>query len=382
MLQIFRKISISVNPLFWVFAGVIGYLNSNSINGTILWVVVIFVSVLFHEIGHALTAVFFGKQARITLVAFGGVTAYENKDLQFWKQFLITLNGPLFGIGLFFLSSAILYLNVITNPYAFNLFKLTQMVNIFWSVVNLFPVFPLDGGQLLRIALEGFLGVKGFKISLFIGTIIALAFCVFFFIQGSFLIGALFFLFAFQNLDMWRKSKNLTQIDRNAGETTLFQKGEQALSEGKKEEAKEIFVKVRGDTKKGLLYNMATQYLAFLKLEEGEKKEAYHLLLEVRNQLSDDMKCILHELAFDEQNFRLVTEYSALCYQFNPSLEVALKNAKAYAVLKQAKPSGGWLQTASQFENFDLKKTLEEPVFEKVRNNQTFKQFIDEILRN
>jgi stage IV sporulation protein FB len=379
MLQFFKKIPISIHPLFWVLAGIIGWLNSGNLKGTLLWVIVIFVSVLFHEMGHALTALIFGQKARITLVAFGGVTSYESKDLKFWKQFLIVLNGPLFGILLFLISTLALSLNFFENPYLVGFFKLAQLVNLFWSIINLLPVLPLDGGQLLRIALEGAFGVKGLKLSLFIGMLASLAFCIFFFVKGGFLIGALFFLFSFQSFEMWRNSKFLTQADRSAEQSTLLLQGEETLRQGKKAEAKDIFESLRKATLKGLLYNTATQYLALIKLSEGEKKEAYQLLLEIKEQLPDDAKCILHSLAFDEENYLLVAEYSALCYQQNPNLETALKNAKAFAILNEPKPSGGWIQTASQYESFNLKETLEEKVFEKVLEDDHFKHFIREI---
>jgi hypothetical protein len=316
------------------------------------------------------------------LVAFGGVTTYETKKMKFWKQFLIVLNGPLFGILLFFITTFIIYLNYFKNPYIVSFLETTQVVNIFWSIINLLPVLPLDGGQLLRILLEGAFGVKGFKMSLFIGMIAALVLSIFFFVKGAFLIGALFFMFSFDSFDLWRKSKYLTQVDRNIDKTQLIKKGEISLAEGKKEEAREIFEKVRKITGNGVLYTTATQYLALINLDGGDKKTAYNLLLEIKNQLPDEAKCILHSLAFEENNFPLVAEFSAYCYQINPSLEIALKNAKAYAFLNQAKPSGGWLQTASQYDDFDLNKVLEENIFESVRNEESFKHFINEIEKN
>lgn len=379
MFQLFKKIPISIHPFFWILAGVIGWINSNSFQGALLWILVIVVSVLFHEMGHAITAKFFGLNPSIMLVAFGGVTTYEGKDLKFWKQFLIVLNGPLFGIILFLSTTLILYLNYFSNPYIVGFLKITQVVNFFWSIVNLLPVLPLDGGQLLRIALEAAFGIKGFKSSLFIGMLVAMGLSIFFFIKGGFLIGALFFLFGFQSFDMWRKSKFLTQVDRNFKKSSLLKEGEEALQEGQKEIAEEIFQKVRNTTHRGMLYTAATQYLAFLKLEKGEKKTAYKLLLESKNQLPDDVKCILHGLAYEENNFPLVVEYSALCYQLNPSLDVALKNAKAFAFLNKAKPSGGWLQTASQYDSFDLKNILEEEIFNRVKKNKDFQCFIDQI---
>jgi stage IV sporulation protein FB len=56
MLRIPGKIPIAISPAFWIFAALIGYLNSQSFIGTIIWIGIIFVSVLVHEFGHALTA--------------------------------------------------------------------------------------------------------------------------------------------------------------------------------------------------------------------------------------------------------------------------------------------------------------------------------------
>ena len=58
--------------------------------GTLIWVGIIFFSVVIHEFGHALTAVFFKQTARIQLIAFGGVTMFEGPKLKFWQQFIIT----------------------------------------------------------------------------------------------------------------------------------------------------------------------------------------------------------------------------------------------------------------------------------------------------
>ena len=54
MIRIPGKIPIAISPLFWIFAALIGYLNSMSLVGTLIWMGIIVVSVLFHEFGHLL----------------------------------------------------------------------------------------------------------------------------------------------------------------------------------------------------------------------------------------------------------------------------------------------------------------------------------------
>jgi Zn-dependent protease len=375
MVKLNWKIPVSIHPFFWVIAGLIGWLNSGSFLGTLIWILVILVSVLFHEFGHALTACLFGQKPKIALIAMGGVTSYENRDLKFWKQFLIVLNGPLFGVLLFFIASFILYLKFFENIHIVNFFRVTQVVNLFWSVVNLLPVLPLDGGQLLRIALEACLGVKGFRLSIFIGMIIALLLSVFFFIKGGFLIGAIFFLFAFQSFDSWRKSKFLTQADRDVGMADLLKEGEKALAEGRKEEAEGIFEEIRKKTKRGILYSAASHYLALLKLEKGERKEAYDLLLEVKDSINHEAIFLLHELGFENKNYKLVTELSAKCYQARPSFEIAIRSARAFAALGKARPAGGWLQTALKEKEVDVKEILKEEEFQGVLGSREFQKF-------
>ena len=85
-------------------AALIGWLNTQTIQGALEWTVMIFVSVLFHEFGHALTAVSFGQIARIDLLGFGGLTQRHGPKLNLWKEFLIVLNGPCAGLLLFIIA--------------------------------------------------------------------------------------------------------------------------------------------------------------------------------------------------------------------------------------------------------------------------------------
>jgi hypothetical protein len=258
---------------------------------------------------------------------------------------------------------------------------MTMVANLFWSVINLLPVLPLDGGQLLRIVLEGIFGIKGFKASLLIGAgLSALLSFYFFFIQG-FLIGAIFFLFAFQSFDNWRKSRLAKPSDREDDYRKELFKGEEMLQKGDKSGAARIFEEVLKKAPGGVLAASASQFLAFLYTEQGKKTDAYNLLLPIKKHLANDTLCLLHTLAAENGNHELVAELSAECYQFAPNRDVAVRNARAFARLGKPEPAGGWLQTAWQHGSFDLSNLLQEESFSGVRDNPVFLEFIDPLTK-
>lgn len=377
MIVIPGPIPLIIHPFFWLFAALIGWIMGQSLMGMLVWVGIIFVSVVIHEYGHALSAVFFKQKARIQLIAMGGVTTFEGPKLKFWQQFLITFNGPLFGFFLFLLAMVLQW--IAFPPLILKILKMTQIANLFWTIVNLLPVMPLDGGQLMRIILEANFGVKGFKASLLAGAIFAFSLSLYFFMVEAYLIGAFFFLFAFQSFDSWRRSRHAIGSDREDENKQLMIQAEEALNVGDKEEAKRILQEVCKKAGGGILAQAAQQYLAFLLFKEGKKKEAYDLLLPIREHLTDDSIVMLHELAAQEKNYSLVIELSGKSYQIDPTQKIALHNARAFAHEKMGKYAGGWLQTAWQQGTFNLSQVLQEEVFQSVKDDTEFKAFLKNI---
>lgn len=379
MIVIPGRIPVAIHPIFWLFAALIGYLNSGTFIGTLVWVGIIFFSVLFHEFGHALTALLFKQEAKIQLIALGGVTSYEGPKMRFWQQFIVVFNGPFAGFLLFLLATFLLH-TVSFSPFMQGVFKITQIANLFWTVVNLLPVIPLDGGQLLRIVLEASFGVKGFKVSLLIGAILSGLLSFYFFLIQAFLIGALFFLFAFQSFGSWRHCRHVTKEDREGKGQDLLLLAERALQEGKKEEAKRLLKGICADKKgHGMLYASAAQYLALFYAEEGKGQEAYDLLLGIKDQLAEEGRSLLHKLAAEQKNYTLIAELSAEVYQSLQTQEVALRNARAFASLKQPKPAGGWLLTAWQHGGLDLNHLLSEEPFSAIKDDPDFRHFINQV---
>ena len=162
---------VRVSPWFWAVSLLMG-IQSGGPQELLTWVGVVFVSILIHELGHALAMRYFGWNARITLYAFGGLASYEsNWSMQQGhssprSQILISLAGPAAGFVLAGLVVATLYATnrsvyfffdimigtgpYLDNPHLMLLVYYMLFVNIFWGLVNLLPVYPLDGGQVSR----------------------------------------------------------------------------------------------------------------------------------------------------------------------------------------------------------------------------------------
>ncbi len=374
MINIPGRIPISIHPFFWVTALLIGFLSSHgSPVGALIWVGVILVSVLIHEFGHATTALFFGLKPRIDLVALGGLTTHQGEKLPLWKQFFIVLNGPLFGFMLFLLSWGLLKLPMASTLQG--VLTLFLWINLVWTVLNLVPVLPLDGGQLLRIVLEGIFGAKGFGYSLVVGMIVSFGLSIAFFILRNFLVGALFFLFAFQSFDLYRRMRRLSEEDRTDRFKQALDEAERDLQQGNKERALAEFERIHAETHEGMIHLLATQYLAFLKYERGESAETYKLLKSIRSDVNGDALCLLHKAAFDQKDYALVAEIGGSCFQTMSVKEVALRNAFACASLAQEKPAIGWLEAAFQDGLENIPAVLQEPYFDPIRETTLFKQF-------
>lgn len=122
------------------------------------WVFGVFLAVLSHELGHALTARTFGAQSvTITLFGLGGLTQYPaDTELTPGKRFLIAASGSAVGMSL----GGALYLardsDLIVNLFPFGqaLYSGFVVAGLLWGALNWLPILPLDGGNMAWHALE------------------------------------------------------------------------------------------------------------------------------------------------------------------------------------------------------------------------------------
>lgn len=160
-------IPVRVHPFFWLMTLLLGMGGSQQADPVrvLIWMAVVFVSILVHEFGHAFVQRFFGGHPWVTLYSFGGLTSCNDCDRTPRAQLLISFAGPLAG----FLFAGVIVLLLIALG-RFRSFEVDWIpvrwvgfgssldlailyllfVNIAWGLLNLLPIYPLDGGQIAR----------------------------------------------------------------------------------------------------------------------------------------------------------------------------------------------------------------------------------------
>jgi stage IV sporulation protein FB len=150
-------IPIQIQPWFWISLAIIGGGSSANSKDAILRLAIFLlaglISILIHELGHALAGRAFGASSEITLQAFGGYAAFTGARFTRPQHFLVTAAGPAaqFALGLIpYLLIGDLFALRSTAAYFWQ--QLTW-ISFAWAVINLLPVLPLDGGQMVNAIL-------------------------------------------------------------------------------------------------------------------------------------------------------------------------------------------------------------------------------------
>ena len=227
-------VPVQVQPIFWLMAFVIGggfgiEPNREGFIAILLSMAVIFLSVLVHEFGHALTSrKLTDVNPSVSLVAMGGL-ATPNTHLTNKQSFWVTWAGPLAGFGLFLITLLGLifvygpssglhftfayiipgidpdqrFLEVALHMNRFALVAVTMLLfaNFWWSVINLLPIFPLDGGQIYAAVEPS--QIKVVTVGMVTGIIAAVAFLIFGRLIGAVLFGFL----AYENYQRLQQMK-------------------------------------------------------------------------------------------------------------------------------------------------------------------------------
>jgi Zn-dependent protease len=158
-----------------------------------LWVFCCFVSVLLHELGHVWMGQLFGSHGHILLHSMGGLAFGASALESRWQRILVFAAGPgiqllLTGILLGLIAAGVIPVRFILWRFPVPLLLVTTswelmlemllIINILWPLLNLLPIWPLDGGQITRDVCQA-VSRRGLVVSLWISLLVSAAMAVY-----------------------------------------------------------------------------------------------------------------------------------------------------------------------------------------------------------
>lgn len=168
---------VRVHPWFWLVTLIFGanVFDPDRPEFILAWFAITFVSLLVHELGHALAFRAFGVGAHVVLYTFGGLAVPWDDLRSRWRRVVVSLAGP--GAG--FLLAGAVWASDQSAPWAGNapittfVYFALMYINLMWGAVNLLPVFPLDGGRVAQEVCLHLFRARGVRVSLQLSVVTA-----------------------------------------------------------------------------------------------------------------------------------------------------------------------------------------------------------------
>jgi stage IV sporulation protein FB len=174
-------ISVRVHPMFWVISAILGWNLMEEKAGVpflLTWIGCVFVSILIHELGHVVAGRMFGAFGNIVLYSFGGLAIGSSNLSRRWQRLIVYLAGPaaqflLLGLLLALVRQPAIRERLGHYPLAIAALLFLIEINWLWPMVNLLPLWPLDGGRVSRELFQWWLPRQGVRISLIVSLLVA-----------------------------------------------------------------------------------------------------------------------------------------------------------------------------------------------------------------
>ena len=167
---------VRVDPSFWIVSVLLG-LKSGDAGTVAIWVAVVFVSILAHELGHAAMGRALGLFGSIELYSMGGLTRwYAGRTARPRQDIAISLAGPLTGLALGAAVWGYVQLQGRPEPYYWRVAVVDLLwVNLGWALLNLLPISPLDGGHVTASAIHWIRGYRDDGLPLIVSVLFGVA---------------------------------------------------------------------------------------------------------------------------------------------------------------------------------------------------------------
>ena len=224
-------VQVSIHPTLWLTLAILGraYMVSNLVElmSALLFIIAAFVVLLMHEMGHALVGRRLGGGAPSVYLAWlGGDCTNETARLTRMQGVVMTAAGPLASLAVGLVTYVILCLyvgdfglaSVLSVGFAFGVMPAEVLmaypplamffffylieVSFWWTILNMLPIFPLDGGQIMQGLMKS--RVQMHAISLTVAIVLSLAFAV----LGLWLLSIFMILLAVLNHKFYQESRN------------------------------------------------------------------------------------------------------------------------------------------------------------------------------
>jgi Zn-dependent protease len=154
-------VPVRVQPWFFLTALLIG---PHDLGGMVLWVPLVFIGVLAHELGHAAAIRRLGVRPAIELHGFGGVTSWlGRRSVTPAQRAVVSAAGPAVGVTIGVACLLIFHAIQPASVPAARLLQYAVWVNLGWGLLNLLPVLPLDGGAIVGSFAEMLWGERGLR---------------------------------------------------------------------------------------------------------------------------------------------------------------------------------------------------------------------------
>jgi len=180
------NVPVRISVWFWLMGAILGFETVKiGVAFLLSWMCVLFVSILIHEFGHALVAKAFGYRPNVLLYHFGGLAMFQ-PDSRYTasRSIAVSLAGPAAGFALYGLTQLFkfyVFPSMIPGLSASSLMLLSfiiiqmEWINLYWGLINLLPVLPLDGGRICQEICLKINARKGIIYAAQIGAVVALS---------------------------------------------------------------------------------------------------------------------------------------------------------------------------------------------------------------
>jgi Zn-dependent protease len=239
----FLGFPVRVSWLFWLISAAWGYDWARGLHEAyyrhqletpgmfpllLIWVGICFVSILIHELGHSLAKRWYGISSYIVLYHFGGLSISDGigrwrrpKPMSHWDQIIVTAAGPAFQMAFGLLVAAIATAFGLTlgttssllsgwlpipegeapsNAALMAVIDASVYTSIFWALLNLLPVLPLDGGRIAQSLIGQYQRSNGFREATIVSIVVSILIALYGFRYEQPALGMCFFVFAMLNV--------------------------------------------------------------------------------------------------------------------------------------------------------------------------------------